>query len=100
MPAADHGLDHNQVTFFCASHFPSDFRHHTADLVTADERVLCVRIATTVMLHVTRANAGGDGAEDYVRRAAFGQGPVTDTKPFRSIEDEGFHGRAKLMTGN
>lgn len=91
-PAAHHRLDDDPVTSLCASDFRTDLRHHATDFMATNQRVLRVGITSAIVLHVTSADPGCDGAKDNVARATLGCGPVAHPELLWCVQDKCFHG--------
>src|SRR5262245_61091643 len=84
-------LNHHKVAALEPTDLATHFHNCAADFVAADQRILRIRIASTVMLHVARADAGRDGTNEHVSRAAAGRRPLADLELLRGFEDDRLH---------
>jgi len=64
--AANDRLDDHTIAALELLHFVTDFDNVAAHFMSADERIICIRVVPGVVLHVTGADASGYRSDDDI----------------------------------
>src|SRR5262245_20326688 len=98
--ASHHRFDHDQVAALKSAHVRSHLNDRPADFMAAHQRISRVRVASGVVLHITRADPGGERPEQHVGGPTAWGGPITYLQLLRSAKNQGLHGKFEVRMPN
>jgi hypothetical protein len=92
MAAAHDRFNNHQIIAPASPNVRAHFRNHTANFMTANQGVLCIRIAPGIMLQIAGAYPRRNRPHDHIAGTAARRGPFAHSQTLRRFKNESPHG--------